>query len=279
MYLIRKKNKSIPMRRAYLDRMSNTINIDTAQAQKKKSGASRGSKKTKVSGVVVVGNPPEEILRYADENGIDLILMATHGRSGISRWFIGSVADRVLRSSRVPVLLVRAGISQEILGAQWPGSVLVPLDGSGPAELVLPHVMTLAKQPGARTSEVVLLRVCEPMAMPLFAPPEFLVDWGDISAKHMAKAKRSAKSYLARMERRFNDAGIEVTSEVLKGQPAEEIIGYARKKPFSLIVMATHGRSGLSRWAYGSVAEKVLLAISSPLLLVRPASPGDHLRS
>jgi nucleotide-binding universal stress UspA family protein len=272
----KRESKSLLLPQAYVDRTADTIRRDIAKNQKKKSGVPRESQGIKVSGEVMVGSPAEEILRYADENDIDLILMATHGRSGISRWVMGSVADRVLRSSRIPVLLVRAGIPQDIANNEWPSTMLVPLDGSGLAELVLPHVVALAKQPNARTTEVTLLMTCE-LVVPRFPSPESVASWGEIAAKDMMKSKSSARKYLARIEKQLNDSGVKVSSEVLDGQPAEEIIHYASKKAFSLIVMATHGRSGLSRWAYGSVAEKVLLAASSPILLVRPASTGDPL--
>jgi nucleotide-binding universal stress UspA family protein len=274
----KKDSKSLRLPQAYVNRTADTIKREVAEDPRKRSGNTPGTRGAKVSGKVVVGSPAEEILRYADRNDIDLILMATHGRSGISRWVMGSVADRVLRSSRIPVLLVRAGIPPNIVNNEWPGTILVPLDGSGVAELVLPHVVALAKQPNARTTEVTLLMTCE-LVVPRFPSPETVVTWGEIAAKDMTRSKSSARKYLARIEKRLNDSGVKVSSQVLDGQPAEEIIHYASKKAFSLIAMTTHGSSGLSRWAYGSVAEKVLLAASSPILLVRPASPGHSIRS
>jgi len=275
----KKEAKSPALPQAYLDRTGDIIKLEVAEDLRKRSGDTQVTREAKVSGKVVVGYPAEEILRYADENDIDLILMATHGRSGIRRWVIGSVADKVLRSSRVPVLLVRTGIPQHIVDNEWPDTMLVPLDGSGLAELVLPHVTALAKQPNAKTLKITLLMACEPLSIPAFATPEFLANWGDMAAKHMAKSRNSAKKYLTRIEKQLNSADLTVSSEVLEGQAAEEIVNYAAKNSSSLIVMATHGRSGLSRWAYGSVAEKVLLAASSPILLVRPASAGDPLPS
>ncbi|UCD53912.1 MAG: universal stress protein, partial [Dehalococcoidia bacterium] len=78
------------------------------------------------------------------------------------------------------------------------------------------------------------------------------------------------KKYFAKIEKRLKDAGLSVRSEVKKGKPAEQIIDYASKNPFNLIVMSTHGRSGLGRWVFGSVADKVLYGASSPIFLVRP---------
>ena len=274
----KRDSKSLLLPQAYVDRTADTIRREVAQDRRKRSGDIQGTRVAKVSGEVSVGSPAEEILRHADANDIDLILMATHGRSGISRWVMGSVADRVLRSSRIPVLLARARIPQDIANNEWPSTILVPLDGSGLSELVLPHVVALAKQPNARTTEVTLLMTCE-LVVPRFPSPESVAGWGEIAAKDMMKSKNSARKYLARIEKQLNDSGVKVGSQVLDGQPAEEIIHYASKKAFSLIAMTTHGSSGLSRWAYGSVAEKVLLAASSPMLLVRPAPPGDSLQT
>ena len=86
----------------------------------------------------------------------------------------------------------------------------------------------------------------------------------------MCKLKEEAKKYLAGLEEQLKNKGIDVQSEVPVGRGADEIINYADKNPFTLIVMATHGRSGLSRLVYGSVAEDVLLGVSNPLFLVKP---------
>ena len=120
-----------------------------------------------------MGYPPDEILRYADENDVDLILMATHGRTGPKRWTMGSVADKILRASKVPVWLVRALIPDETPYDKWPSkTMLVPLDGSELAESVLPHAEALAKQRDTKLLEVVLLRVCEPTVAPSYYAPE-----------------------------------------------------------------------------------------------------------
>jgi len=222
-------------------------------------------------GEVVVGYPAEEIVRHADENSIDLILMATHGRSGIGRWAIGSVADKVLRASNVPVWLVRAGIPEEIVFDKWPRrTILVPLDGSELAELVLPHVEALARQRGPELVDVVLLKVCEYPVIPLDYAEGVPVGWEKQMEHEMARCREVAQDYLAAVERRLREVGVTVRSEVLEGRPAEEVVDYASQHPFNLIAMVTHGRSGISRWAYGSVTEKLVAAVTSPLLLIRP---------
>jgi len=262
-----------PMYQAYVERAAETIQRQS-QEVRQETGIQSESKPAEVRGELAVGYPAEEILRYADENDIDLILMATHGRSGIKRWTMGSVADKVLRASNIPVLLVRAGIPDEVTCALWPmKTMLVLLDGSELAEAVLPHVEALTKQRSNEPLDVVLLRVCEPPTTPAYYAPELSgvpLNWGEYEQQEITKGRQLAREYLARVEKRLKDSGLEVRTEVLQGKAADEIVDYASRNPFSLIVMATHGRSGLSRWVYGSVAENVLQGVSSPILLIRP---------
>jgi len=270
----------VPLHRAYVERAAEIIRRQSEEVRER-TGIQPGGKAVEARGELAVGYPAEEILRYADKNKIDLILMATHGRSGIKCWAMGGVADKVLRMSKVPVWLVRAGIPEEIVYDKWPTrTILVPLDGSKLAESVLPHVEALAKQRGAELVDVVLLRVCEQPVIPSDYPPAMPLSWEEHVEKEMVKARRVSEQYLTGVEKRLKDAGLRARSEVLVDKtpwasPADEIIDYANRNPFNLIVMATHGRSGLSRWAYGSVAEKVLLGASSPILVVRPVKIDD----
>jgi len=120
--------------RAYIERAAEILRRQSAEVQEK-TGGKPGGKALEARGELAVGNAAEEILRYTDEKDIDLILIATHGRSGVKRWAMGSVADKVLRVSKVPVWLVRAGIPEEIVHDKWPRrTILVPLDGSKLAE-------------------------------------------------------------------------------------------------------------------------------------------------
>ncbi|MCK5577186.1 MAG: universal stress protein [Dehalococcoidales bacterium] len=225
----------------------------------------------KATGEVVAGNPSEEILRYADKHDIDLIIMATHGRSGINRWAMGSVAYKVLRASNVPVWLVRAGVSEEIIeDRSASGKILVPLDGSREAEVVLPHVEALAKQWGAELVEVVLLRVCKPPAVSSDYPPDMPLSWEEHLEQETLKCKLEAGPYLAGVEKRLKQSGLRVSIKVLAGKPAEKISSYGDENDFSLITMVIHGRSGISRWAYGETAETVMLKAFTPIFLVRP---------
>ncbi len=253
-----------PMRRAYIKQAAETIRRQSKAIQKK-TGIPRSNKLLKVRGELTEGCPAEEILRYADENAIDLILVATHGRSGNKRWAMGNVADKVLR----------AGIPDETPYDQWPKKTkIAPLDGSELAESALPHAEALAKQRDNKLVEVLLLRVCEPPALPSYYVPEISempLNWGQYEQQEIAKSKQVAQQYLARVEKRLKDSQISnVRSAVLVGKAADEIVDYVNKNPFSLLVIASHGRSGLSRWVHGSVADNVLQGVSSPILLIRP---------
>ena len=260
-----------PIHRSYIDRMAEGIKLQSREVQKE-TRAKPGSKVVEARGELAVGYPAEEILRYAEHNNIDFILLATHGRSGVKRWSVGSVADKVLSASKIPVWLVRADIPEEIIHDEWPRrTILVPLDGSDLAESVLLHVEALAKQRGAELVEVVLLRVCYPPEISSDYPEASMsLSWEEHVKREMAWAKRGGEQYLADVQKRLKDSGLNVRAEVMMGKPADEIIKYVKDNNINLIVMATHGRSGLTRWAYGSTADKILHGAASPIFLVRP---------
>jgi len=141
--------------------------------------------------------------------------------------------------------------------------VLVPLDGSELAEIVLPHVESLVRSTSGE-AEVILLHVCEPIWHEAMGQEASM-------AKEVEEArKKRAEEYLAATEKRLKEAGLKVRSELMVGCPGEEILDYAANHPVDLIAMASHGRSGISRWAYGSVTSKVLRGISTPILVVTP---------
>ena len=263
----------MPMQQAYIKRAAEIVKRQAREVQQS-TGVQPGSKPVKVRGELVVGYPAEDILRYAEENEVDLILLATHGHSGLKRWSIGSVASKVLSATKTLVWLVRAGIPEETPYDQWPSkTLLVPLDGSELAESVLPHVEVLAKQRGTEPVDVVLLRVSRPPTMPSYYGPELSgvsLNWGEYMQREETRRKRAAEEYLAEVEKRLKDSNISVRSEVLAGRANDELVEYANKHPFSMVVMATHGRSGLSRLVYGSVAANLLQGVTSPIFVVKP---------
>ena len=259
----------IPMFRGYVEQAAETLGHQSKELSEP-GGIDAGRNGAIAHGAVVVGHPADEIARYADDNDVDLIMMATHGRSGIGRWAMGSVADKVLHASTVPVWLVRAGVADRVAYDKWPKkTILVPLDGSEVAESVLPHVEALAKQRDSESIDVVVFRICEYAVVP-DDPGGEPSGWEIGLRREISQAKRAAEKYLARVEERLTAASIGARSDVLVGQPADVIVDYANGHQFGLVAMATHGRSGLSRLAFGSVAEKTLRGLSCPLFLARP---------
>jgi nucleotide-binding universal stress UspA family protein len=141
--------------------------------------------------------------------------------------------------------------------------LLVPLDGSEPAEAILPFVEQVA---GPLDSEVVLFRVVEPIS-----PAEALTA-GVVTPDTLALREMDAKRYLSEVERRLSKRRLRLRTLVGLGPPAEEILAAAKATGADLIAMATHGRSGLGRVLFGSVAEAVLRASSVPVLVIRTTS-------
>ena len=149
--------------------------------------------------------------------------------------------------------------------------ILVPLDGSELAECVLPHVDSIAK--GCNAENVTFIRVVEPVHIPPTIGDEGYTFSAEEWKRMEAESRAAAEHYLTGLTGRVKYDGINVTSEVLTGGQAADIIAeYATKNGVDLIAIATHGRSGISRWVWGSVADRVLRSSSVPVLMVR--TPG-----
>jgi nucleotide-binding universal stress UspA family protein len=142
--------------------------------------------------------------------------------------------------------------------------VLVPLDGSGLAECALPEVIKLAR--GGIIGEVILLKVIE---IEVIKIPECYERSIDFSALKNAHRSESMK-YLEDMQRRLQAEGLKVSTELAEGRPEEKIIDYAKNRPVDLIIIATHGYTGVKRLMFGSVALQVLHDANVPVLLIRP---------
>jgi nucleotide-binding universal stress UspA family protein len=223
----------------------------------------------KVKSQLMSGDPADEIVRYTQKQKKDLIIMATHGRSGISRWAMGSVAYKVMRSVKIPICLVRAGIDEETICRKAKGNVIiVPLDGSKKAESVLPYVKALVQQYNKDDIEVVLLRVCAKPEISSDYPYSMPMSWEEHVEQEQIKCKLVAGVYLAELAKQFKSADIEVRMELPIGKPAKEIIKYDAQSDSRVIIMSTHGRSGISRWAYGSIAESVMLGTQTPVIMI-----------
>lgn len=226
------------------------------------------------SPVLVKGEPAKEIVRYAEESEASIILMATHGRSGLVQSVMSDIANRVVRTSPVPVWLLRTLGPDEIVCAEWPPEkVLVPLDGSERAEKVLPYAVEYATLFDA---DLVLLRICEEPAIPSDYPKP---DWDEHVDRTRSHYQAQCSLYLTEVEQRIKESGLKVTKECRLGNAAEEIVGYIRQNRCDLVAMTAYGRSAVPRWltdspvahwVFSNVTEQVLAATSRGILLVRP---------
>jgi nucleotide-binding universal stress UspA family protein len=217
---------------------------------------------------VLFGRPAETIISFAAKNKFELIVMATHGRSGIGQWFYGSVTEKVLQGSKIPLWLVKATACKMDYGHRKL-RVLVPLDGSRLAESVLPQVKELTKQLPHNKLDIVLTRVCEIFAPPISYPPPMSLSWDEYLKYETTRCKEICRSYLAGVREKLAKSKVTARTAVPEGNPAEELIEYVARNSVDLIVMSTHGRTGINKWAFGSIAEKVLKGAGCPILLVR----------
>lgn len=227
--------------------------------------------KEAAQGKVILGKVADNIVDYATKNKMDIIIMATHGRSGVSRWVSGSVAEKVLHASKVPIWLIRACEPKAVYQQGRKINMLVTLDGSELAEKVLSHVKELAEHLGPKSADITLLRVCELFFPPYTYPPPTPLSWEEYLEYETKRCTEICQTYLSKVEEQLKSDGLNVRSIVPTGTPANVIVDYANKSAVDLIVMATHGRTGLSRWALGSVADKVVTGATSPIFLVRSA--------
>ena len=155
--------------------------------------------------------------------------------------------------------------------------ILVPMDGSELAECVLPHVESVSK--GCSTKEITFVRVAEPVRLPYTSDDGYSLSAIDI--EQMEQMNRgAAKNYLDNLASRVKYDGMDLKFEVLEGGRAAEMISdYATDNSMDLIIIATHGRSGISRWIMGSVADRVLRSTCVPVLMVRAPGCGLNFKS
>jgi nucleotide-binding universal stress UspA family protein len=203
----------------------------------------------------------EEAIIAAADNGT-LITMATHGRSGLGRWLLGSITEKVVRGANNAVLVVRANERASSEGEAAPDSIIVPLDGSTLAESVLLYVVELAKAFHAR---VTLVRSYS-LKQIIFSFEEFHPDLDGLKEE----LRWEAMSYLDEKVAELKSRGmVDVFCSVTEGDAAETIIEMGKGAPNTLIAMSTHSGSTIKHWVLGSVTEKVLRHANNPVLTIR----------
>ncbi|MDD4859691.1 MAG: universal stress protein [Dehalococcoidales bacterium] len=213
-------------------------------------------KEPNVSSRILVGEAAEQIASYAENKDIDLIVMSSHGHNGFKRWTLGHITDKVIRNTIRPVAVIRSkGTTKEGIFR-----VMVTLDGSKVSEAALPYARELAL---GLKAELILFEVLT---------PDYYA-YTNEAYKELAEAKKAARSYVEKIAVQMKENGVRTTAELREGlvsDTPEMIIRMIDEVGADTVVMATHGRSGLSRWALGSAAEKVLRGIEAPLILVKP---------
>ena len=231
--------------------------------------ASRLSVRRPIDTAVYYGDPVEGLLEEIGLRRTDLVVMATHGRTGL-RVVLGSVADAVARRSPVPVLLIPPECARFWGGPEEdsgrPLTILAPLDGSPLAEAALPALEQLVRGAGAR---VTLYGVVQ------LVPTLYSVNGQAGQMQDAGDEIDALETYLARQAARLSRVA-DVCTQVEFGPPARRIAEHARAFDVDLVVMATHGRGGLSRLLMGSVASSVLHQLEVPLLLVRAAGLAER---
>ncbi|MFC2049908.1 universal stress protein [Chloroflexota bacterium] len=222
----------------------------------------------KASIAISHGNMADEIIKFADKNKIDLIIISTHGHSGIKRWVLGSVAIKVLHGTCTPVLLIKSR-AHKISEVEFK-KILIPIDGSPFSEASIPYVKELAKE---TSGEIILLRVSEPPVLPADRSPAIKPSWEEYRDILMAEIQRQAEEYLEGIKANIEKSGIKARSHAILGKAAESILQVTQKENINLIAMTTHGRTGVSRWVYGSVASRIVEESLQPVMLIRPSVP------
>jgi nucleotide-binding universal stress UspA family protein len=209
------------------------------------------------------GGPVADVLQgYAQRHDVDLIVMSTHGRTGVSRLSLGSVTDSLIRHTSIPVLVVKP--PESYLHQQLDHAfkkIVVPLDGSTLAEQVLPRVLTLAKLEGA---EVSLVQVLIPRSYSQKEIPDPGLPWWD-------REVSLARAYLFGVASKLHRNGLIVTTDIVIGEDAANAIGdFASRGKADVIAIATHGRGGLARMLRGSVADAIMHSGRMSMLVLKP---------
>jgi nucleotide-binding universal stress UspA family protein len=245
------------MYQVYLDSMAQRVRSHSGQG------------KIKVSTKIEAGEAPENICNLVGKSDIDLIVMTAVSGSGVKVGkLIGSVTDHVCRSVPIPVMLIRPDSRKQ------PGKtellfnkILVPLDGSDLSKMALPIAEELAISLKLQTTLFEMAAMVR-----LYDDGSGATDYG-ILAQFNKLEKDRVTEELNQLQTDLKEKGLDVTSTVISGfDAAYEIMEICKKKDIGLVVMSTHGRTGLSRWVLGNVAEKILRHGETNLLLVHAAA-------
>jgi nucleotide-binding universal stress UspA family protein len=221
----------------------------------------------KVTAYAEDGNPLEIINRFIEKNNIDFTIMTTAGEAGQQNGILGKVTDHITRTVKIPVLLIRTpAAGAPVKAGPSLKRILAPLDGSPLSRFALPLAEVLA----AKLQIPITLFQMVSEFYPYYGDAAPFVDYDKLTAAEKTRVQSELTALQAELTRQGHSVD---WSSVVGRDAAYEIIELSKKLSDCLVVMSTHGRSGVGRWAFGSVAEKVIRYGSAPLLMV-PARPG-----
>ena len=233
--------------------------------------------------VALIGSPAEKILDALHTYQCDSVILCSHGRTGLLRWVLGSVAQRVVHHAAVPVLLVHQQGPLPALNAARPLCALVPLDGSGPAEAALAPAVALVGALAPQGQGILHLVQVVPFPLSVEQGPGLL---HSPEARAREAALEEARDYLCRIAEQLQREPlarfqVQITWAAMADKDVagalldlvehnKSVQDVRRADYFDLIAMATHGHGGLRRWVMGSITERILSVSKLPLLVIRP---------
>lgn len=202
------------------------------------------------------GIPYDTIRSYVDEHDIDLVSMGTHGRAGVDRYLLGSVTERVVRTSRVPVLTSRPNTKNDTSY----DAILIPTDGSDTAVAATQHGIAIAKRYGATVHALSVVDVRELTGM---------YETGSWLPALLEDVEQACEEAVTEVVEQAEDHSLEAVSHVEHGYPSSTVCEYVSDHDIDLVTMGTHGRTGLDRYLIGSVTERTIRTSEVPVLTVR----------
>ena len=251
----------------YLDEVSKTISDPTVEPH---------IEKERVQTLVVYGEKAKEIAEIAPFEKADLVVMTTHGRTGLSRLIMGSVAAKIIQISGLPVVLIRPkkveeshNISRLISDFNGQnimaigGRLLVTLDGTPEAEAALEPACEMAQKLGLTLYLLQVVKASFPVEVGYFGP-------GYIDSDEAKVKKEEAYSYLDQVQARLAAKCRDIVKAVRVGDPVKEIVDYSNQIGASMLVMVTHARGTIGRYFIGSVSEEVMRQTHLPVMMVHP---------
>jgi nucleotide-binding universal stress UspA family protein len=225
-----------------------------------------------VTTAVLSGHTVEMLQGEVESRGVDVVVMATHGRGALSRMWLGSVADGFVRQAELPVILVRPDEdAQPVTDFDHAfETLLIPLDGSELSEHAKEHAVEFGE---LFDSAYHLTRV---VSYPIDITSPYLPHTAQLNQQVLADAKVNAAQYLEAHADNMRRRGLRVTTSVaIDAQPGSGVLAEAEAVGAEMVAMATHGRKGLSRTILGSAADKIVRGLHIPVLLYRPADQGS----